>query len=67
MSESSKEYEGYSTIRKVLGHMIGKRIVDVTQHDQEDWDERGESFIQLMLEDGSYVKFMDVKELYDST
>ncbi len=66
MNDSRDSDELYSpSIRHFLGHMIGKRIVDVTQEDRADRRESGESFIQIMLEDGSYVKFLNVEEFCD--
>lgn len=50
--------EFYSTIRQYLGGFIGRRIVDITQHDEADWraDEKG--FVMLMFEDGSVLQFV---------
>lgn len=50
------ENENYSNIREILGHLIGKRIEDISQHDQEDFEVEG-SFVMLMLEGGDYLKF----------
>jgi hypothetical protein len=49
----------YATIRdkEFLGDLIGKRVVDITQHDEDEWSETGESYIMLMFEDGLFVKF----------
>lgn len=60
------ESRPYSNIRDFLGYLVGKRVVDITQQDKEDWEERGESFIQIMFEDGSFVQFMNVEGFYDS-
>lgn len=49
--------EEYATVRDHLGSLIGKTLIDVTQHDQEDWEQRGEAFVVLMFSDGSSVKF----------
>jgi hypothetical protein len=40
-------------IRNILGHFIGKKLVDITQHEPE--DEQG--FIMLMFDDGTFMKF----------
>ncbi len=50
------EDEQYANIREILGYMIGKKIIDITQHDQEEFEEEG-SFVMIMLEDGSFLKF----------
>jgi hypothetical protein len=57
--------EGYSTIRDLLGSLIGKTLVDVSQHDQEDWELEGESFVVLMFSDGSSVKFYTGERAFD--
>lgn len=45
--------EVFSNIRDILGELIGKRLVDITQHDDAEED----SFVELMFEDGLYLKF----------
>jgi hypothetical protein len=47
----------YSNIRDILGRLIGLRVVDITQHDEEEFKEDGACFIMLMFEDGSYLRF----------
>lgn len=49
--------DNYATIRDILGPLIGLTLVDVSQHDKEDWEERGEAFVFLLFSDGSSVKF----------
>lgn len=51
--------ESYSTIRdpNLLGPLIGAKCVDVTQHDKEDFDEDGESFVTLHFDNGYAVTF----------
>lgn len=46
----------YSNIRELLGDVIGRTVVDITQHDKEQFEEEG-SFVQLHFDDGSYLKF----------
>jgi hypothetical protein len=55
--------DGYSTIRELLGPLIGKTLVDVSQHDEEDFKERGEAFVCLMFDDGSTVTFPTTGDL----
>lgn len=50
------EDEVYSNIRMILGPLIGKTLVDITQHDKEEFAETKESYIQFHFEDGLYVK-----------
>jgi hypothetical protein len=51
------EPEGYANIRKVLGSLIGRTVVDVTQHDQDEWEEARSCYVMLMFDDGQFVKF----------
>lgn len=51
------EEEVYSNIRQILGHAIGQTIVDITQHDRDEFDEDGYSYVMLMLSHGGYIKF----------
>ena len=46
-----------TTIRGVLGHLAGRTIVDVVQHDPDEWEKDGSCYVQLLLDDGGYVKF----------
>jgi hypothetical protein len=47
----------YSSVRECIGHFIGRRIEDITQHDAEEWNETHRSYVQLLLEGGDYLKF----------
>jgi hypothetical protein len=49
--------EPYATIRQIIGSVIGRRIVDVTQQDQDEWDETKQAYVMLHLDDGSSLKF----------
>ena len=55
MSGDSEEV--YANIREVLGWAVGQKIVDVTQHDEDEFKEDGRSYVMLMLEGGGYIKF----------
>ena len=46
----------YSNIREILGWAIGQRIVEITQHDQDEFEEEG-AFVMLMFESGGYIRF----------
>jgi hypothetical protein len=50
--------ENYANIRKILGELIGKRVVDITQHDKDEFEENGHSYVMLMFEDGLWAKFL---------
>lgn len=48
--------EVYSNIRQILGSLIGRRLVDITQHDKEEFEETQQSYIQFHFDNGEYVK-----------
>jgi hypothetical protein len=47
----------YSTVRDFLGQLIGQRLIEITQHDEEEFVEEGASYIALHFEDGTTVTF----------
>lgn len=49
----------YSNIRdpELLGPVLGQRVVEITQHDAEDFAKTGESRIYLHFENGYTVSF----------
>lgn len=47
----------FANIREIIGHFIGRTIVEITQHDRDEWDEYGEAYVQLHFQDGSHLKF----------
>jgi hypothetical protein len=48
--------ETYSNIRQILGELIGSRVVDITQHDAQEWAETKKSYFMLMFDNGCYLK-----------
>ena len=44
-------------IREILAHLIGKRVLDISQQDPEDIAAGKDSFVELMFEDGNTLKF----------
>lgn len=46
-----------SNIRELLGHLIGQRLIEITQDDE---DEEGDRFVELMFENGNTVRFFTV-------
>lgn len=46
--------ERYAHIRDadLLGPFLGQRIVEITQHDQDEWEETRESYFCLHFENG---------------
>lgn len=53
----SEDKEIYANIRDILGPLIGQRLVDITQHDRDEYDANGLGFVQLLFDDGSHIKF----------
>lgn len=49
--------ERYVTVREFMGHCVGQRVVDITQHDEEEFLEDGSSYIAIHFEDGTTVTF----------
>jgi hypothetical protein len=45
-----------ANIREILGELIGKKLVDITQQDEDDFAETGEAYVMLMFEDGLYFQ-----------
>lgn len=44
--------EPYANIREILGQFIGQKLVEITQHDEQDWIEGTGAYICLMFEQG---------------
>jgi hypothetical protein len=59
-----RDPEEYSNVREMLGGFIGKRIAEITQHDEDEWAEDQLSYVQLHFEDGSYLKFYIMDDDY---
>lgn len=49
--------EVYSTIRAIIGDAIGQTIVDITQHDREEWEADRRSYVALHLSGGGTLRF----------
>lgn len=47
----------YANIRELLGEFIGCTVVDITQHDQEEYQEDGSCYVMLHFSNGGSVKF----------
>jgi len=53
-----RDEQPYATIRDHIGYLIGKTLVEITQHDREDVGDSGEGcFVELHFHDGSWVRF----------
>jgi hypothetical protein len=46
----------YATVRDIFREFIGQTVVDITQHDQDEWEETGEGYILLMFGNGATIK-----------
>ena len=49
--------DSYANIREILGDFIGRRLLEITQHDEEYFVRTGRSFIDFMFEDGDVLRF----------
>lgn len=49
--------EAYVQIRAALGELIGSTIIDITQHDQEEFEDEGLAVIYLHLSNGKTLFF----------
>lgn len=49
----------YTNVRhpELLGPFVGLRVVDITQHDREEWEETRQSYVALHFENGQTVHF----------
>ena len=56
MLEMDDAEETYANVREFIGHLIGKRIIDITQQDKDEWEESGQAYIMFMFDDGNYFK-----------
>lgn len=64
----------YANIREILSDFIGTKLVEVTQHDEDEFKETGLSYIALHFDngktmtfytDGSGPEFLVVEDLAD--
>ncbi len=56
MADDGEEHEVENIRKTLLGELIGQRLVDVTQHDKDEYAERG-AFVTLMFENGGTLEF----------
>lgn len=47
----------YSNIREILRPILGQRIVEITQHEQDEYHETGDAFVMLHFENGATLQF----------
>lgn len=53
------EAKPYSRIREILGNFIGKRVIDITQQDEDEFKETGEAYVSFHFDNGGIVKIED--------
>jgi hypothetical protein len=53
----SDDEERVANIREIVGHLIGERVVDITQHDRDEHAEEGACYVALHFEGGTTIKF----------
>lgn len=47
----------YVNIRELLGQFIGRTVVDITQHDEEEFQDDGSSYVALHFDNGATLTF----------
>ena len=47
----------YANIREILGDVIGARLIEVTHHDKEEFNETGLSYVALHFDNGLSLAF----------
>lgn len=47
----------YGNVRDFLGCFVGRTVVDVTQHDPQDFALNRQAFIEIMFDDASTIRF----------
>lgn len=52
----------YANVREIFQDFIGKRVLDITQHDKEEFQQTGKGYIMLMFEEGLMIQ-IQVAEL----
>ena len=57
MSETQNKSEEYVNIRDILKPVIGQKLVEITQHDDAEFAAGKDSYVMLMFESGTTVKF----------
>jgi hypothetical protein len=56
---ATKDDRPYSQVRHLLGNFIGKRIVDITQQDEEEFKQTGKAYIAFHFENGGTIEIED--------
>ena len=58
MSDDNEQEGEYANIRheNLLAPFIGQRVVEITQHDREEWEETKQSYFALHFENGYTLK-----------
>lgn len=52
-----EEPDAYATIREVIGDFIGTTLVEITQQDEEEWEEGHVSYVALHFSNGCTITF----------
>jgi hypothetical protein len=47
----------YANIRDFLGHLVGRTVVHVSQHDEDEFEQTQQAYVMLLFDCGDYVKF----------
>lgn len=50
--------EVYANVREFLGWAVGQRILDITQHDEDEFAENEEAYVMVQLDNGGWIRFI---------
>lgn len=53
--------ESYANIREIMGELIGQKVVDITQHDEDYFQVHNRGFIDLMLDGGDVLRIYSLR------
>jgi hypothetical protein len=48
--------ESYANIREILAPLLNQTVIEITQHDKEEWEEDGQSYVSLHFSNGYTLK-----------
>lgn len=58
MADDNEQHkEDGENVRRFLGHFINLRVIDITQQDDEEFEENGESRVYFHFENGECASF----------
>ncbi len=65
MADQAPEDGAYSNIREILGCLLNQPVVDITQHDPEEWAEERRAYVCLHFANGVTLRFWVTDDGFD--